>query len=150
MANFKDVLRVLFERWKLARGGGNQEEFADSHDVKRETMNLWLNGKNRPPLSTVKRILSEEGFDIYDCFDLPEAEARKAEYRSLYAHLNKLVLINDTDRLTSLSFILGDMAAAAKPSSTKVVPIESATTEESGQLRPNVKKKLPGKNPRAS
>lgn len=149
MAHFKDVLNILFERWKLQHGGGSQDQFAAKHDVKRETINQWLTGKKRPPLSTVKRILLEEGFDIFDCFDLPEGDAVRAEQQRLYHDLNKIILTNDSDRLKALSFILRDMAAAAKPSRRPVL-VESPKTEEAGNLLPNVKKKHIGKKPAAS
>ena len=72
MPTFREYLLSKLQEYEKEQGQRiTLDKFADYLGVKRPILSLWLSGKNKPSLDSVKRLSEKLGNEIYDVLQLP-------------------------------------------------------------------------------
>jgi len=73
MSTFKEYLLSKLQEFEKQQGQRiSLDKFADHLGVKRPILSLWLSGKNKPNLGSVKLLAKKLGNEIYDVLDLTQ------------------------------------------------------------------------------
>lgn len=118
---FAEYLLLKLQEFEKQRGQRTTlDKFAEHLGVKRPILSLWLSGKNKPSLDSVRQLAEILGPEIYDALDMPRPNPYLQTINKLFERLtpeHQRRLAEDAERYQTENDRTRKTSPKRKPSS---------------------------------
>lgn len=86
---FSEYLLVKLQEFEKQRGQRTTlDKFAEYLGVKRPILSIWLSGKSKPSLDSVRQLAEVLGPEVYEVLDLPRPNPYLQKINQLFEYLS--------------------------------------------------------------